>query len=101
MNGARWETGEQRPERGLAPGAGTASRSESARSALQAQLGRLGRAWQQRPPGRGGTGAVDPVARVRIEDLARQMERLESRLNLILAAIVGTLVVDIVKAFVK
>ena len=44
--------------------------------------------------------AVDDVARRGIEDLVRQVERLEVRLNLILAVILGTLVVDAVKAFV-
>jgi len=49
----------------------------------------------------GEPGTVDSVARVRVEDLARQMDRLEGRLNLILAAIVGSLVVDVLKAIAR
>ncbi len=75
-------------------------RTRAASSGLGAEAGRLVSAWRGARSS-APAGGVDPVARVRIEDLARQIERLESRLNLILAAIVGTLVVDILKAFVR
>ncbi len=85
-----------------APGCETSATSRgSARSALVAQVRRLARSVRRRSDVLEPSGTVDSVARVRIEDLARQMERLETRLNLILAAIVGTLVVDILKAFVR
>ncbi len=41
--------------------------------------------------------SVDSVARVRLDDLARQLDRLEVRLNLILGAVAAATVVDVVR----
>lgn len=79
----------------------TVVRRGSARSALVARIRLVARAWRRRSEALDPSGTVDSVARVRVEDLARQMERLEGRLNLILAAIVGTLVVDVLKAIAR
>ena len=70
---------------------------------VRGQLGRQIAVILRRPRIAAGERAVvaDEVARKGLEDLVRQVERLEMRLNLILAAIVGTLVVDVLKAIVR
>ncbi len=74
-------------------------------SRLGVVLGQLGRGWRDKSrttalPAE-GPSAFEQVTRRGLDDLTRQVERLETKLNGILLALAGSILIDLYRTLVR